>query len=144
MSANTAGASSRDTKASGLPFRLGVTVMPEWFQHEGIDPVLDRIAALGADAIATSPYVLERCADGEGAREPPPDGEAGKVRPLERDLFGARELYVRTAPSFEHDPTRYRDLRYQPSPATALTRRYARLLDDVCSAAARRNIAVYL
>ena len=48
------------------------------------------------------------CADGEGAREPPPDGEAGKVRPLDRDLFGARELFVRTAPAFAHDMARYR------------------------------------
>ena len=65
--------------------------------------MLDRVEALGATAIATSPYVLERCADGEGAREPPPDGEAGKVRPLDRELFGARELFVRTAPAFVHD-----------------------------------------
>ena len=137
MQANNAGASAPAPA-------LGVTVMPEWFQHEGIEPVLDRVEALGARAIATSPYVMERCADGEGGREPPGDGDAGKVRPLERDLFGARELHVRTAPSFEHDPARYRDLRYHPSPATALTRRYRRLLDDVCSSAARRNIAVYL
>ena len=43
---------------------LGVTVMPEWFQCEGIGPVLDRIEALGARAIATSPYVLEPSSDG--------------------------------------------------------------------------------
>jgi hypothetical protein len=55
-----------------VPFARGVTVMPEWFAHEGIDFVLDRVQALGATAIATSPYVLERCADGTGAREPPP------------------------------------------------------------------------
>jgi len=133
-----------NTGTAAPPPSLGVTVMPEWFQHEGIEPVLDRVEALGARAIATSPYVMERCADGEGGREPPPDGEAGKVRPLERDLFGARELHVRTAPSFEHDFARYRDLRYQPSPPTALTHRHARLLDDLCSAAARRRIDVYL
>jgi len=102
--------------AAGVPFARGVTVMPEWFAHEGVEFVLDRVQALGATAIATSPYVLERCADGTGAREPPPDGEAGKVRPLDRDLFGARELFVRTAPAFVHDRERYRGLRYQPSP----------------------------
>ena len=52
--------------------------MPEWFQCEGITAVLDRIESLGASAIVTSPYLLERVAAGEGAREPPPDGEAGK------------------------------------------------------------------
>ena len=56
----------------GLP-PLGVTVMPEWFQCEGIGPVLDRVQAMGATAIATSPYVLEAAPDGEGGREPPAD-----------------------------------------------------------------------
>jgi hypothetical protein len=131
-------------RQSEAPFVRGVTVMPEWFAYEGVTAVLDRIQALGATAIATSPYVLERCADGEGAREPPPDGEAGKVRPLDRDLFGARELFVRTAPAFVHDLERYRGLRYQPSPPTPLTHANEDLLDRVCEAAARRGILVYL
>src|SRR4051812_15710308 len=74
---------------------LGVTVMPEWFQHEGVEPVLDRLQAMGVGAIATSPYVMAPCGEGEGAREPPADGEAGKVRPLDRPLWGRRELWVR-------------------------------------------------
>lgn len=127
-----------------LPYAFGVTVMPEWFQHEGVEAVLDRIQACGADAIATSPYLLERMPDGQGGREPPPDGEAGKVRPLERSLFGARELWVRTAPAFEHDFARYQGLRYQPSPPTALTRSNADLLDRVMEAAQRRGIQVLL
>jgi len=48
---------------------LGVTVMPEWFQCEGIGAVLDRVQSIGATAIATSPYVMEVAPDGEGARE---------------------------------------------------------------------------
>ena len=126
------------------PASLGLTVMPEWFQHEGVAAVLDRVAALGATAIATSPYVLEPAPAGEGAREPPPDGEAGRVRPLDRALFGRTELWVRTAPAFAHDLDRYRGLRYQPSPASALTRRHADLLDRVVAAAKARGIAVYL
>ncbi|HQU49316.1 MAG TPA: hypothetical protein PLM09_09355 [Casimicrobiaceae bacterium] len=123
---------------------LGVTVMPEWFQCEGIGPVLDRIEALGARAIATSPYVLEPSSDGEGAREPPPDGEAGRVRPLDRPLFGRTELLVRTAPAFEHDVARYAGLRYRPSPPTALTRRNSDLLDRVVAEARARGIEVLL
>ncbi len=134
----------RQAPQSQVPFALGVTVMPEWFAHEGVEAVFDRVQTLGATAIATSPYVLERCADGEGAREPPPDGEAGKVRPLDRDLFGARELFVRTAPSFVHDLARYRGLRYQPSPPTALTHANEAILDRVCASAARRGILVYM
>ena len=77
---------------------LGVTVMPEWFQCEGIAPVLDRVQAMGATAIATSPYVLEVAPDGEGGREPPADGEAGRVRPLDRPLFGRTELCLIPVP----------------------------------------------
>ena len=123
---------------------LGVTVMPEWFQCEGIAPVLDRVQSMGATAIATSPYVLEVAADGEGGREPPADGEAGRVRPLDRALFGRTELWVRTAPSFVHDRRRYAGLRYQPSPPSALTTRHAGLVDNVLAEAARRGLAVYL
>jgi hypothetical protein len=123
---------------------LGITVMPEWFQHEGVDAVLDRVAALGATAIATSPYVLEPAPDGEGAREPPPDGEAGRVRPLDRPLFGRTELWVRAAPAFEHDLARYASLRYRPSPPTALTRAHADLLDRVIDGARARGIEVLL
>lgn len=127
-----------------LPAALGVTVMPEWFQYEGVDAVLDRVAGLGATAIATSPYVLEPAAQGDGAREPPPDGEAGRVRPLDRPLFGRTELWVRTAPAFVHDAARYDGLRYQPSPPTALTHRHADLVDRVLVAARARGIAVHL
>ncbi len=118
--------------------------MPEWFQHEGIDPVLDRLQRLGASALATSPYVMAPCPDGEGGREPPADGEAGKVRPLDRPLWGRRELWVRTAPSLEHDLSRYRGLRYQPSPADALTRTEGHWLDRLLDATERRGMHVYL
>ena len=127
-----------------LPVPLGVTVMPEWFACEGIDAVLDRMQALGAGAIATSPYVLEVAPDGDGGREPPVDAGAGRVRPLDRPLFGRHELWVRTAPSFTHDFTRYAGLRYQPSPPAALTMRYADLLDRAIEACDRRGISVLL
>jgi hypothetical protein len=123
---------------------LGITVMPEWFQCEGIEPVLDRVQSIGATAFVTSPYVLEVAPDGEGGREPPADGEAGRVRPLDRMLFGRTELWVRTAPSFAHDPARYAGLRYQPSPPSPLTLRHADLLDRVFAAAAARGLTVYL
>jgi hypothetical protein len=123
---------------------LGVTVMPEWFQHEGIDAVLDRLQGIGATAIATSPYVMAECDAGEGGREPPADGDAGRVRPLDRTLWGKRELWVRTAPSLVHDLARYRGLRYQPSPADALTRSQGQWLDRLLDAAPRRGIGVYL
>ncbi len=123
---------------------LGVTVMPEWFACEGIDAVLDRLQQLGATALATSPYVMEQGTAADGGREPPADGDAGKVRPLDRDLWGQRELWVRTAPSLVHDRARYAGLRYQPLPPTPLTLAQPDLLDRVCAAANARGIAVYL
>ncbi len=123
---------------------LGVTVMPEWFQYEGVSGVLDRLQSIGATALVTSPYVMEACADGEGGREPPPDGDAGRVRPLDRDLWGRRELWIRTSPALVHETGRYAGLRYQPTPPSRLTHQHATLLDDVCAAAATRGIAVYL
>ena len=123
---------------------LGVTVMPEWFACEGIDAVLDRVQSIGATAIATSPYVLEAAPDGEGGREPPIDGGAGRVRPLDRPLFGRHELWVRTAPAFVHDRSRYAGLRYQPMPPSALTMAQADLLDQVFAAAESRNIEILL
>jgi hypothetical protein len=126
------------------PISLGVTVMPEWFQCEGIEPVLDRLQSMGATALVTSPYLLEIAAPGEGAREPPPDGEAGAVRPLDRALWGRRETWVRTAPCFEHDLRRYAGLRYQPSPPGALTRAEPRFMDRVVESARARGLTVYL
>jgi hypothetical protein len=123
---------------------LGVTVMPEWFACEGIEPVLDRLQQLGATALATSPYVMEQGTPADGGREPPADGDAGKVRPLDRALWGQRELWVRTAPSLVHDPARYAGLRYQPLPPAPLTLVQHDLLDRVCAAAHARGIAVYL
>ncbi len=129
---------------AAAPRTLGVTVMPEWFACEGVEPVLDRVRALGATAIATSPYVLEPAPDGEGAREPPLDAGAGRVRPLDRPLYGRHELWVRTAPSFVHARERYTGLRYQPSAPTALTLRDEAILDRVIEAAAARGIEVLL
>ena len=127
-----------------LPASIGVTVMPEWFACEGVEHVIDRVEALGARAIATSPYVLEPAPEGVGGREPPVDAGAGRVRPLDRPLFGRHELWVRTAPAFAHDFRRYAGLRYQPSPPEVLTKRHEDLLDRAIEACDRRGIEVLL
>ena len=126
------------------PMTLGVTVMPEWFQCEGIESVLDKLQSAGATALVTSPYLMRAVAPGEGAREPPPDGEAGGVRPLDRELWGKRETWVTTAPALVHEPSRYQGLRYQPSPAGALTRAQPDFLDRVIEQSRARGLQVYL
>src|SRR5690606_31694705 len=102
---------------------LGITVMPEYLQNEGVDAVLDRLAAVGVTAVATSPYVMEPADEQSGGREPPDDAGAGNVRLLDRPLWGQRALFVRTAPSFAPEKRLYAGLRYQPAEATPLTQR---------------------
>ena len=94
---------------------LGVTVLPEYIQSEGIEGLLDNLSRIGANAVATSPYLMEEADPETGQREPPADANAGNVRLLDRPLFGKREVWVKTAPSFEPHLPLYAGLRYQPS-----------------------------
>jgi hypothetical protein len=94
--------------------------------------------------VATSPYLMEPANEQTGQREPPDDAGAGGVRLLDRPLWGRRELYVRTAPSFVPDKRLYQGLRYQPAEPTELTRRNAHILSDFIRAAHSRHIKVYL
>ena len=125
------------------PKLLGVTVLPEYIQSEGIDGLLDNLTRIGANAVATSPYLMEEADPQTGQREPPVDANAGSVRLLDRPLFGKREVYVKTAPSFVPDRTLYAGLRYQPSEPTDLTHRQGQLLNDFIKAAKSRGIRVY-
>ncbi len=121
---------------------FGVTVLPEWAQSEGIEPLLDRLEAAGVSEIATSPYVMEP-AEG-GVREPPGDGGAGSTRLLDRELWGRRELTVATAPSFEPDLTLYEGLRYRPPERNDLTRREGCTVARFIEAAKARGFRVWL
>ncbi len=129
----------------GPGWLLGITVMPEYIQNETIEGVLFNLTRRArVTAVTTSPYVMQPAADAKsGSREPPIDGGAGKVRLLDRSLWGKRELMVETAPSFEHDLARFRGLRYQPSAATALTRSQGGLLREFVLAAKRSGLKVY-
>jgi hypothetical protein len=123
----------------------GVTVMPEFFQVEGVETVLDNLQRRArVDAIATSPYVMTPMPDGQGGREPPIDAGAGSVRLLDRPLWGRRELFVRTAPSFVPDAGLYRGLRYQPAAADDLTRAHGHVVADAIRAAKSRGMTVLL
>ncbi len=124
---------------------LGMTVLPEWAQVEGPDAVLDNIQRrAGVTAIATSPYVMEQVADGTGSREPPADAGAGSVRLLDRHLWGRREIFCRTAPSYAPDRAHYRGLRYQPAEPDALTAREGATVTRFIEAAKSRGLGVYL
>src|SRR5262245_4200589 len=124
---------------------VGITVLPEFLQVEGVDAVLDNLVVkVGANAVTTSPYVMELAAEGTGGPEAPDDAGAGAVRPLDRPLWGKRELFVRTAPSFVPQSQLYRGLRYQPADATDLTRRDRHVVHNLIRAAQSRHLKVYL
>jgi len=122
---------------------IGVTVLPEYLQVESIAAVLDRLQAAGVNAVTTSPYVMELADEKTGSREPPLDAGAGSVRLLDRPLWGRRELWVRTSPSFEADRSLYQGLRYQPTEPDELTRRDGHVIDDLIDAARARGMLVY-
>lgn len=124
---------------------LGITVMPEYIQSEGIEAVLDRLVdGLGVTAITTSPCVAAVSEPGIGTREPPLDGGAGSVRVLDRPLWGQRALHMVTAPSFVPDRSLYRPGGYEPPPPTSLTEAEGPVLGRFISAAKARGVAVYL
>jgi hypothetical protein len=124
---------------------VGITVLPEYLQVEGVDAVLDNLVMkAGASAVTTSPYVMEPADERTGSREPPDDAGAGAVRLLDRPLWGKRELFVRTAPSFVPNKQLYRGLKYQPAETTALTHRDGHVVHDLIRAAQSRHLKVYL
>ena len=123
---------------------VGITVMPEFIQAEGIDRVIANLKdKAGATAVATSPNVVEEADAKTGSREPPIDAGAGKVRLLDRPLWGKRELFVRSEPAFEPHLSLYGGLRYQPPRPGELTRRHGKTIADFVSAARRAGLAVY-
>jgi hypothetical protein len=132
--------------ASSPTLRLrGITVLPEFVQSEGVDGVLKNlIDRAGVNAVTTSPYVMEPSDEASGSREPPIDAGAGSVRLLDRSLFGKRELWVRTAPSFTPNRAVYQGLRYQPPEPDALTRREGGKVADFIKQAKASGLKVYL
>ena len=127
---------------SRSPF-LGVTVLPEYFQCESINGVLDNLQRIGVSAVATSPYVMELADEATGSREPPIDAGAGEVRLLDRPLWGRRDLWVRTAPSFVPDRKLYEQSVYQPPRPNALTEAQGALVGQFIEEARRRGMRVF-
>ncbi|MCA0425119.1 MAG: hypothetical protein LCH61_17680, partial [Proteobacteria bacterium] len=120
---------------------LGMTVMPEYIQVEGVQQILDRAGGVaGARALCTAPAVMEPADEATGAREPPADAGAGGVRTLDRPLWGHHALYLRSAPSFVPDAGRYAGSFYQPPPAQELTRREGGRISEFLAACRRAGI----
>ncbi|CAD5299549.1 conserved hypothetical protein [Bosea sp. 62] len=124
---------------------LGITVMPDYAQSEGVDAVLENIVErLGCDVICTMPSVAERCSERLGVREPPADAGAGLARTLDRPLWGDTALWMRTAPSFVPNASFYRDAPYAPPEPDALTRREGHIVADMLAKAKRAGLSAQL
>ncbi|MDE2515264.1 MAG: hypothetical protein KGL12_04490 [Rhodospirillales bacterium] len=129
---------------SGSSWRLGLTIMPEYAQCEGVDAVLrNALDIAGATSITTVPSVMEPALTG-GVREPPADGGPGERRLLDRSLWGHRALQVRTAPSFTPDAALYAGSAYGPPRTTELTHRQGHIVGDLLRACRSRNVQTWL
>ena len=133
---------------------LGVTIQPMYFQSEGVDAVLDSLAAAGVTAIATAPSVYEAVDrlpgdDDAGSseelprREPPVDAGAGSVRVVERLLWGKPEVLINPSPAAAPNMEFYKGLKYQPSQATELTKKEGKLIQQVIDGGHKRGMKVY-
>lgn len=124
---------------------LGITVMPEYIQSDGVDSVLSNVADLArATSVTTSPYVVAQSAEGTGHREPPIDGGKGKGRLLDRPLWGSREVWMTTSPSFTPDPALYDGLPYQPPAPDTLTEAEGARVGAFLDAAAGRGLDTWM
>lgn len=123
---------------------FGITVLPEYIQCEGAEAVLERLVGrLGANVVVTSPYVAALADESTGGREPPLDGGAGSVRQLDRPLWGAKALHMRTSPSFSPDKSLY-DARYAPPAPDDLTLDQGPLVANFLGKARAAGMQTYL
>jgi len=122
---------------------LGVTVMTEYAQNEGVDAVLDALAGAGVTAVTITPRVLEP-SDAPGSfREPPIDAGEGKVRVLDRPLWGKHELSVRQSPSYAPNRSLYNGCRYRPPEPDDLTANQGPVVAQLIRAAHERHMRCY-
>ena len=125
--------------------QVGVTVNPEFVQWEGEDDVLENVAGrLKAKLVATVPAVMEPSDDQSGGREPPLDAGLGKDRLLDRELWGRRWLFVKSAPSFAPRRHLYKGLAFQPPEPDSLTDREGPKVASFLSALKNRGIETHV
>lgn len=121
---------------------LGITVLTDFILNEGVEGVLDNLARAGATAVACNPTVTAPGDAANGSWQPPADAGAS-VRLFDRPLWGKRELWVRSGPSFRPNPDFYRETPYQPRKANDLTESDGPVVGRFLRAARERGLQVY-
>jgi len=121
---------------------LGITVLSDFLLSEGVEAVLDNLQRAGATAVACNPTVTAPGDKSNGSWQPPADAGAS-VRLFDRPLWGKRELWVRSGPSFRPNPEYYRDTPYAPRRANDLTESAGPVVGQFVRAAKGRGLKVY-
>ncbi len=123
---------------------LGITVLADFIQNEGVEGILHNLVErAGATAVATNPTVTAPGDETNGSWQPPKDAGAS-VRLFDRPLWGQRELWVRSAPSFWPNERYYTDSPYRPRRASDLTVSEGPIVGAFVQAARARGLQVYL
>ncbi len=123
---------------------FGITVLADFVLNEGIEGILDNITGrAGANAIAVNPIVTAEAEEGQGSWQPPADA-GSSPRLFDRPLWGKRELWVRSGPSYHPNEGLYAGSTYKPKKPNDLTDEYGHLVGDFIDAALARDIKVYL
>lgn len=124
---------------------LGLTVMPEYVQSDGVEAVMEKVVDVArATSVTTSPYVVAKAPEGVGHREPPIDGGAGKRRLLDRPLWGEREVWMKAASSFVPDRRLYSGMPYRPPETDEATERSGQVVGAFIDAAKARGLETWM
>lgn len=121
---------------------FGITVLADFVLNEGVDPILDRLEKQGVNAVAVNPIVTAEGTESNGSWQPPDDA-GSSPRLFDRPLWGKRELWVRSGPSYIPDLSLYADTSYQPKQPNDLTEAHGHLVGDFIDAALSRGLEVY-
>jgi len=122
---------------------LGISVTPAAVQNEGLQAVMDRIQATGANAISTGAGLSQPAERGQGHREPPLDID-GYERLLDRPLWGQRELYLQGYRTYAHDEALFADTPYRPGGQLAPVELDRDLPHKILAEAHSRGMAAHL
>lgn len=122
---------------------LGITTLSPFFQVEGIEPVLDRLQAAGANAVAVNTSVTGPGSEGNGGWQPPDDGGTSP-RLFDRPLWGKQALWLRSGPGHRARAEFFRDSPYQPRQPNDLTESAGAIIGEFIRAAKRRGLRVYI
>lgn len=122
---------------------LGISIAAPSVQYEGIEAVMDRVAATGAQAISLTPNLALPTEPSQGVREPPLDID-GYERLLDRPLWGKRELWIKSYRTAPYDEALFAETPYRPRHEVAPAELDRDLPHRILSDAHKRGMKAHL